>query len=131
MKYMAATSKRSARARLLKLPTARRFWRSWLEDPALDIHLLTDLDAVDQQLGELRERGVTPHEAFAVVWWHCSGFSSVDRLALARRAGEMIVEQCFNLVSDLSMSRDDAKLVDQMWRADLAAADMGEAGGQP
>ena len=119
---MTKSSKRSARARLLKLPTARRFWRSWLEDPALDIHLLTDLDAVDQQLGELRERGVTPHEAFAVVWWHCSGFASINRLTLARRAGEMIIEQCFNLVGDLALSRADAEIVDSTWRADLKAA---------
>ena len=124
---MPTPSKRSARARLLKLPTSPRFWRSWLEAPALDIHGLTDPESIDDQLGELRERGVTPHEAFAVVWWHCPGFSADARLTLARRAGELIVEQCFNLVGDFALSRDDANLVDRTWRADLAAAELGGA----
>lgn len=118
----------------LPLPTSTRFWRDWLADPACEFHGLTGVDRdsdpqieQDRQLADLRDRGVLPWEAAAIVLAQFpagaepGSYEGNDKMPLAFRAGAVVMDQYLAMASDGQIDAETVRRIDRRWH-DLAKA---------
>lgn len=123
------------KTKLLPLPKSVKFWREWLAEPACDFHGLIgghdEIDATqehDRQLADLRDRGVMPWEAAAIVLAQYplsaepGSYAGDDAMPLAFKAGAVVMAQYLALRDDGQLTADAVAIIDRQWHTLAEAA---------